>query len=142
MRQLAKRSLIYTAQVARTLQIYINHNLRTAARNDYEHHYFKLFKNVVFGKTMQNARNRWQLRLTVDIYRTLFLLSRPEFFTRRDYNNGLRVIATFNIKIIDDEPEYVGCYMLGISNMNMLGFHYSIIHKQVCDCGYTFLSIY
>ena len=43
-----------------------NTKLRTAARNDFEKELFKLASNAVYGKTMENVRNRINMRLVND----------------------------------------------------------------------------
>ena len=59
--------------------IALNTELRTAARNDFEKDFFKLMDNSVFGKNMENIRNRVDIKLVNDKKRAEKLSAKPNF---------------------------------------------------------------
>ena len=57
----------------------INTDLRTKAKNDFEKDIFKLMNNSVFGKTMENIRNRVDIKLVTDKKKARKLAAKPNF---------------------------------------------------------------
>ena len=67
------------------LEPYIMENtrLRTGARNDFEKDFYKLMNNAVFGKTMENVRNRRDIRISTDADHYQKLVNKPNFHTSK-----------------------------------------------------------
>ena len=59
--------------------IALNTELRTAAANEFEKDFFKLMNNSVFGKTMENIRNRVDIKLVNDKKLAEKLSAKPNF---------------------------------------------------------------
>ena len=59
--------------------IALNTDLRTKARNEFEKDFFKLMNNSVFGKTMENIRNRVNIKLVTDKKNAERLVAKPNF---------------------------------------------------------------
>ena len=57
----------------------LNTELRTAAANEFVEDFFKLMNNSVFGKTMENIRNRVDVRLVNDKKQAEKLSAKPNF---------------------------------------------------------------
>ena len=63
------------------LKQYIDFNTekRKMAKNDFEKNFFKLMNNAVFGKTMENLRNRLIVQLVNNQSKAMKLTSKPSF---------------------------------------------------------------
>ena len=59
--------------------IALNTKLRTTAANEFEKDFFKLINNSVFGKTMENIRNRVDIKLVNDKIQAENLRAKPNF---------------------------------------------------------------
>ena len=113
---------------------YINDNnqLRMKAKaekNEFLVSLFKLMNNSVFGKTMENVRNRQNMHLTIDRENAIKWFSKLEF-KDATYIDGLYLIQTHKTSIVYDKPIYVGCSILDLSKIRMLDFHYNTIEAN------------
>ena len=57
----------------------MNTELRKNAKNDFEKNFFKLMHNSVFGKMIENVRQRREIELVVTEQRRKKLLSEPNY---------------------------------------------------------------
>ena len=104
-----------------------NNNLRAKAKaegNQLLDELFKLMNNSVFGKTMEDVRNRMDMRLTIDPDNAIKWFSTPQFKSA-NFIDGLYLIQTHKTEVLYDKPVYVGCSILDISKVRMMDFHFS-----------------
>ena len=59
--------------------IALNTKLRTTAANEFEKYFFKLMNNSVFGKTIENIRNRVDIKVVNDKEQAEKLCAKPNF---------------------------------------------------------------
>ena len=110
--------------------IALNTNLRTNAKNNFEKDFFKLMNNSVFGKTMENIRNRKDIKLVTSKQQALKLIAKPNFKHRTIFTENLISIHMSKTKLIFNKPVYVGMCILDVSKTLMYDFHYNYIkHK-------------
>jgi hypothetical protein len=109
-----------------------NNKLRAKAKaegNKFLDELFKLMNNSVFGKTMEDVRNRMDMRLTIDPDNAIKWFSTPQFKSA-NFIDGLYLIQTYKTEVLYDKPVYVGCSILDISKVRMMDFHYNTIHEN------------
>jgi hypothetical protein len=107
-----------------------NTNLRTKATNDFEKDFFKLMNNSVFGKTMENIRNRVDIKLCSDGFKAEKLIAKPNFDSRTIFTENLVAIHMKKTKIVFNKPIYIGMSILDISKNCMYDFYYDVMKQK------------
>lgn len=135
---LKKISRVVEYKQKRWLKDYIdlNTNLRTKAKNDFEKDYFKLMNNSVFGKTMENVRDRVQIECCFNNERQEHLQSKVNHKNTTPYHIGEDTFSLIelNKKIVKlDKPIYAGFTILDLSKLHMYDFHYNIMKPKYGD---------
>ena len=113
--------------------ISLNTKLRTEAKNEFEKNFFKLMNNAVFGKTMENIRNRVDVRLVNDKKQAEKLSAKPNFKHPNIFSEDLVAIHMKKTKLDFDKPVYLGMCILDLSKTLMYDFHYNYIKKKYGD---------
>ena len=117
---------------SRWLEKYIalNTDLRTAAANEFVKDFFKLMNNSVFCKTMENIRNRVDIKLVTDKKRAEKLSAKPNFKHCNIFCENLVAIHMKNTELVFNKPVYLGMCILDISKTLMYDFHYNYIKRK------------
>ena len=114
------------------LKEYINLNteLRKKANHDCEKDFFKLMNNVVFGKTMENVRKHWDIKLVKTDKKRIKLISEPNFHTMKLIDDNLAIIEMKKVKVKMNKPIYLGMSILDISKITVYEFWYDYIKNK------------
>ena len=110
--------------------IMMNTKLRKNAKNDFEKDFFKLMNNSVFGKTMENIRNRVDIRLLNDRRKAEKLSAKPNFKHLTIFNENLISIHMKRSKIFFNKPVYCGMAILDLSKTLIYDFYYNYIKPK------------
>ena len=107
--------------------IELNTDLRTKGKNDFEKDFFKLMNNSVFGKTMENIRNRVDVKLVNNRGAAEKLSAKPNFEHLTIFDENLVAVHMKRTKLTFNKPVYCGMAILDLSKSLMYDFHYGYI---------------
>ncbi|EKX40498.1 hypothetical protein GUITHDRAFT_175438 [Guillardia theta CCMP2712] len=112
--------------ISKALFDFIPDNLK----NDFEKDYYKLMNNAVFGKTMENVRNRVQVKLPTTLKKAQKYTNSPNCTKWEiiDENMPLVSLKEKNVKL--DKPIYAGFSILDLSKYLMYDFYYNIMKPK------------
>ena len=108
----------------------MNTNLRTKAKNNFEKDFFKLMNNSVFGKTMENIRNRVNIKLVNTGEQFKKLAAKPNYESRKIFNKNLVSVHMKKTSLTMNKPVYLGMSILDLSKTVMFDFHYKYIKPK------------
>ena len=114
------------------LKPYIDKNtsLRALAKNNFEKDFFKLMNNSVFGKTMENIRNRVNVKLVDAGEQFKKLAAKPNYNGRKIFNENLVSVHMKKTSLTMNKPVYLGMSILDLSKTVMYDFHYKYIKPK------------
>ena len=111
----------------------MNTNLRTQAKNNFEKDFYKLMNNSVFGKTMENIRNRVDVKLVNTEEKFKKLVAKPNFKSRKIFNENLISVHMKKTSLTMNKPVYLGMCILELSKTIMYDFYYNYIKPKYGD---------
>ena len=106
-----------------------NTNLRAKAKNNFEKDFFKLMNNSVFGKTMENIRNRVDVKLVNTKEKLIKLVAKPNFRSKI-FSENLVSVHMKKTSLTMNKPVYLGMCILDLSKTIMYDFHYNYIKPK------------
>ena len=111
------------------LKEYIDFNSKKRAEslNSFDKSFYKLKNNALFGKTMEDVRNRIKYHLVTDEAK-LEKLARSPFFHDRDIiTEDLVGVHMLKTKVTLNKPVFVGQAVLDYSKLEMFNLFYKIL---------------
>ena len=122
--------------------IRMNTEFRKQAKSNFDTDFYKLMKNSVFGKTMENLRNRTDVKIVreweTDKIRKL--MSSPSFDRFTIFGNGMAGIHVHKTRLVLNKPVYTGMTILENSKLKMYDFFYNHLKSRYgrkCELIYT-----
>ena len=90
-------------------------------------------KNSVFGKTIENVRNRRDVKLIVKEHGRKKLVSEPNYNYCKHFSDSLMAIEMNKREVYLNKPIAVGQAVLDISKNLMYNFYYDYLVKKYQD---------
>jgi len=84
----------------------------------------------VFGKTMENIRNRQDIKLVSTAEQAAKLIAQPNFHRRTIFSEHLVAIHMRKTELIFNKPVYLGMSILDLSKTLMYDFHYNYVKNK------------
>ena len=100
------------------------------AANDFEKDFFKLMVNSFYEKTMENLRERINVRFVNNEKDFLKYTSKPTYVTHQLFDQDFAAIHEIKPVLMLNKPIYVGFTVLDLSKWKMYDFHYNFIQKN------------
>ena len=122
--------------------IRMNTEFRKQAKSNFETDFYKLMNNSVFGKTMENLRNRVHVKIVRDweTDKIRKLLSSPSFDRFTVFGNDMAGKHMRKTKLVLNKPVYTGMTILENSKILMYEFFYNHMKARYghkCELVYT-----
>ena len=137
-----KRVLEFEQECWMEPYIRMNTEFRKQAKNDFEKNFYKLMNNSVFGKTMENLRNRVDIKIVRSNEKDKIrkLVASPLYARHVIFTNDLAGIDMHKSRLLLNKPVYTGMTILDKSKILMYDFFYNHLKKQYgekCELLYT-----
>ena len=137
-----KRVLEFEQECWMEPYIRMNTEFRKKAKNDFEKNFYKLMNNSVFGKTMENLRNRVDIKIvrSNETDKIRKLVASPLYSRHVIFSNDLVGIDMRKSRLLLNKPVYTGVTILDNSKILMNDFFYNHLKMQYsksCDLLYT-----
>ena len=123
------RVLEYTQSNFMESYIVKNTEERKNAKNDFEKDFYKLMNNSVYGKTMENVRNRINFRLISTEEEAMRILNRKKKHTI--FNDNCVGVHLLKREVKLNKPIFIGQAVLDQSKHLMYDFHYNFMLKKI-----------
>ena len=90
-------------------------------------------KNVLYGKRMENLRNRIDLKLLSKKRNYLKWTSKPNYISHKIFDNELVVIRRNKLTLTLNKTVCIGMCILELSKVLMYELHYDYIKNKYCN---------
>lgn len=133
--KLTKIHRVLRFKQSRWLKPYIELNLEMWRQQTHKSskEFFKLMSNSVYGKSVENIRNRVDIRLATQEKQIDKWIAKPYFKHRTIFSENLSAVHMRKQSLLFNKAIYVGFGILDISKTLIYDFHYNFFKKKYGD---------
>lgn len=133
--EIVKVHKVLEFEQASWMEAYIDMNtsLRAQTQSDFLKDLYKLMNNSVFGKTMENVRNRKDVRFPKDLKQLRKLTASSRLYAYRIFKENLAAIELLKTSVVLNKPVYTGFTVLELSKLLMFQFWYECLKPLYGD---------
>ena len=91
---------------------------------------YKLLKNAVYGKAIENLRNGIDVKRVSNKKDSLKCTSKPSYMSHKIFDNDLVAICKNKVTLTLNKAAYIGMCILELSKVLMYEFHYDYIKNK------------
>ena len=122
--------------------IRLNTELRKKTNSSFAKEFFKLMNNSSFGKTMENIRNRVDVKIMRSTDKEKFrkIIAKPNFNRAVIFSEELAALHVNKTQLTLNKPIYVGMSILDLSKHLMFDWYYNVLkerYNENCTMCYT-----
>ena len=107
--------------------------MQTVAKTNFEKDFYKLINIAVFGKTIENVRNRQNIRLTTSWKQASKLINKPSFERVEIFSENFCAIHLKKESVETDKPIYIGTSILDLSKLFMYDYYHNNLKLKYKD---------
>ena len=127
------RGVIFEESAFMKPYIDLNTDMRTKGTTDFEKDFYKLMNNSVFGKTMENVRNRVNVKLVTNKKALNKLVKKANYKRISEFDENLVAVHMEKTTVKLNKPIYLGMTILDLSKTLMYEFHYDYVKPKWGD---------
>ena len=110
-----------------------NTKMREKATTDFEKDFYKLMNNSAFGKTMENVRNRINVKLVINEKSCNKFAKKSNFKSANVFHENLIAVHMEKTTVKLNKPIQIGMTILDLSKTLMYRFHYDYVKPKWGD---------
>lgn len=104
--------------------------MRKKAKTKVEKDFWKLMCNAVYGKTIENVRNRQNVKIICGVenrYKLMRCIRKPTYVDDIHINEHMAIVIQKRLKVTLNKPIGMGVAILGISKAHIYGYYYNVV---------------